>query len=253
MRLIKTVSGMVVGAIAFIGGLPMSQAEEAAVPTQLDKDIRFVESILADKLHLKPLKIMQGPMPDYLTVISDQGMLFVAKDGSRLIAGNIYDLGGDMANLGDKSLAPYRVERLTNYEDSMIVYPATGEQKYQITVFTDTDCGYCRKLHRQMADYQEEGITIRYLAYPRAGVQSKTGQEMASIWCAEDKQSAMDQAKSGQTVAAGRCDDHIIEEHYQLGREFGVTGTPAMVLQNGTLLPGYLPPKALLQRLEKDA
>ena len=251
MRLTQTISSIVVGAVALIGSVAATHA--APADAQLEKDIAHVKAVLASKLQMTPLKVMQGPMADYLTVISEQGMLFVSKDGSRLIAGNVYDLGGNMENLGDMSLAPYRNERLASYEDSMIVYPAKGEQKYQVTVFTDTDCGYCRKLHRQMADYQEEGITIRYMAYPRAGVQSQTGQEMAAIWCADDKRSAMDQAKAGQAVATARCDDAIIEQHFRLGREFGVTGTPALVLDDGSLLPGYLPPKALLQRLKKDA
>ena len=257
MRVFQRFSAVAVGAIALLGCLPQTEAGsepaelKAESQSTLEQDIAKVDEILQAKLQLKAKKIMQGPMDDYLTVISDQGMLFVAKDGSRLIAGNIYDLGGQMENLGDKSMSPYRSERLSSYEDTMIVYPAAGEEKYQVTVFTDTDCGYCRKLHRQMAEYQDEGITVRYLAYPRAGVQSKTGQEMAAIWCADDKKGAMDQAKAGQTITAARCDDHVIEQHYNLGREFGVSGTPAMVLKDGTMLPGYLPPKALLQKLKE--
>jgi len=253
MRFFQQVSGVVVGAVALLGCLPQSEAGDKAQPSQLEQDIAHVESVLSSKLQLKPTKIIQGPMADYLTVISDQGLLFVSKDGTRLIAGNVYDLGGDMQNLGEKSVAPYRSERLAEYEDSMIVYPAKGEEKHQVTVFTDTDCGYCRKLHRQITDYQESGITVRYLAYPRAGVKSSTGQSMAAIWCADNKQQAMDKAKAGQPMTAKRCDDQIIEQHYLLGKEFGVSGTPAMVLDNGTLIPGYLPPDALLQRLNKEA
>jgi len=118
-----------------------------------------------------------------------------------------------------------------------------------VTVFTDVSCGYCRKLHSQIADYNKLGITVRYLAFPRAGVPSANADEMQAIWCAKDPLKAMTEAKAGKKVSAASCDAKIAEQ-YQLGNSFGVNGTPAIVLEDGNMIPGYQPPEDLLRTLE---
>jgi thiol:disulfide interchange protein DsbC len=133
-------------------------------------------------------------------------------------------------------------------EDSMIIF-APEAAKYSVTVFTDIECGYCRRLHQQMADYNRLGITIRYLAFPRAGVPSDTYDQMVSVWCADDPQQAMTAAKAGKRVEPKQCTNPV-RKQYELGQAVGVRGTPTMILEDGEVLPGYVPPQQLVQMLE---
>ncbi|MGL5148470.1 MAG: bifunctional protein-disulfide isomerase/oxidoreductase DsbC, partial [Plesiomonas shigelloides] len=134
-------------------------------------------------------------------------------------------------------------------EDKMLVYKARDE-KHVVTVFTDITCGYCRKLHQEMADYNKLGITVRYLAFPRQGVPSANASQMQAVWCAKDPLKAMDDAQNGKSVGEAECDANIASQ-YQLGNAFGINGTPAIVLGDGSVIPGYQAPAALLEVLER--
>ena len=134
-------------------------------------------------------------------------------------------------------------------EGSMIVF-APDEVKHTVTVFTDVDCPYCAQMHQQMADYNRLGIKIRYTAFPRAGVGSHTFDKMVSVWCAANQQEAMTDAKAGIEVETARCDDPV-SDHYEAGKAIGVTGTPAIVLESGELIPGYVPPQELASQLDE--
>ena len=124
--------------------------------------------------------------------------------------------------------------------------------EHTITVFTDIDCGYCRKLHQQMDGYNDLGIRIRYMAFPRAGIDSASFDKAADVWCAKDRHQAMDDAKDGIKVSAKSCDNPV-KAQYELGRKIGVKGTPALFLESGQMLPGYVPPKRLKQLLDEQA
>ena len=134
-------------------------------------------------------------------------------------------------------------------EKEMIVYKAPQE-KHVITVFTDITCGYCHKLHEEMKDYNALGITVRYLAFPRQGVQSQAEQDMKAIWCAKDRNKAFDDAMGGKGVQAATCDIDIAN-HYALGVQFGINGTPAIVLNDGYVVPGYQGPKEMKAFLDE--
>ena len=129
----------------------------------------------------------------------------------------------------------------------MIVF-APEETKYTVTVFTDVDCLYCAKLHREMAALNDYGIKVRYLAFPRAGIHSETYNKMVSVWCADDTQKAMTQAKLNRRVEPKQCKNPV-KDHYNMGQLVGVNGTPTMIFDNGELYPGYIPPETLLQAL----
>ena len=135
----------------------------------------------------------------------------------------------------------------------MVVYPAKNE-KHVVTIFTDITCSYCRKLHAQIDEYNALGITIQYLAYPRSGLYSGNGkmskryEDLRSIWCSENPAEAMTRAKSGSSVASRTCDDPIAEE-FAFGQQIGVSGTPALILADGSLLSGYRPPADLAKIL----
>ena len=130
-----------------------------------------------------------------------------------------------------------------------IVFPAK-DKKYTVTVFTDIDCGYCRKLHEHVAEYNERGIEIEYLWYPRAGIGSDSYRKAVAVWCDKDQQGAMTQAKAGVDPGNRSCTNPI-EAQYNLGRKAGVNSTPSLLFENGMLVPGYLTPDQLIQRLQQ--
>lgn len=203
-------------------------------------------------------QVTASPMKGVSQVVTDRGLFFMSDDGRYLIAGNVLDLqnwqqvrGQQVpTNLKDQLMAPLIVEKLAEAKASTIEYKAPNE-KYVVHVFTDPSCGYCRKLHTELKDYLKAGITVRYLAYPRAGVSSETGLQMQHIWCAKDQQGAMDNAKEGKTVAKAMCQNPVAG-HYELGQFFGVTGTPAVIMPDGQLVPGYMPVAAMLQQLSAE-
>jgi thiol:disulfide interchange protein DsbC len=133
-------------------------------------------------------------------------------------------------------------------EDNMVIF---GPDKYDhtVTVFTDIECGYCRKLHREIADYGAEGIRVRYVFYPRAGADSASYKEAVSVWCSDDRRKAMTDAKSGKKLEAKSCSNPV-RKHMELGELLGISGTPAIVLENGDMVPGYVPAKRLAAILE---
>lgn len=195
--------------------------------------------------------ITPSPVEGIKEVQTSQGIFFVSDDAKHFFHGKLYQFD-DQGNLTD-IVAKRLVKKLNEFEGDMIVFPAKKE-KHVVTVFTDISCGYCRKLHNEMADYNDAGITIRYLAFPRGGMQSKTAEAMSQIWCSADNAEAMHLAKTGKPLSDGKDADiqqcrATIEKQYQLGVQMGVTGTPAMVLEDGTMIPGYQPAARLSQTL----
>lgn len=201
-------------------------------------------------LQMSVTEIKPSAVDNLYEVLTDRGVFYVSQDGQFLVHGNIYDLDNKMENLTEKSLTTLRQAQLKAFEKEMIVYKAENE-KHVITVFTDTSCGYCQKLHAEMADYNNLGITVRYLAFPRGGLNSNAYHTMVSIWCADDPKLAMDNAKSRKQIDTKSCTNSV-KAQYELGQLFGVTGTPALVLEDGSLQPGYLPAPQLLKVLEQS-
>lgn len=160
--------------------------------------------------------------------------------------GDLYEVtNGGLINLGERKRNVIRAEKIAAIDESeMIIYEPADGRKATITVFTDVDCPYCRKLHGEIEELNALGIAVRYLAYPRTGLNTETHFKMISTWCAEDPKAMLTSAKRGAGVPPADCDNPIAR-HYQLGREVGVTGTPALVLEDGTILPGYIPAQTL--------
>ncbi|MCF1428378.1 MAG: bifunctional protein-disulfide isomerase/oxidoreductase DsbC [Shewanella sp.] len=203
---------------------------------------------LSNTLGLEVVELQPSPIAGMQQAITARGVFYISDDGSKLIHGNIYDMDSGMKNLTDAALAGPRKEMIKQFEDKMLVYKAKN-QKHVITVFTDITCGYCRKLHSEMKELNDAGITVRYLAFPRQGVPSANADNMRSVWCAADPLKAMTDAQNGKSVPVAKCDADIAGQ-YHLGSTLGVNGTPAIVLEDGTLIPGYQPVKSLLNMLE---
>lgn len=168
-------------------------------------------------------------------------------DGDYVLLGDLYNTK-DQVNLGEQASAEQMAEQLKNVPVSeMIVFGPENPKRY-ITVFTDIDCGYCRKLHQEVPELTAAGVQVRYLAFPRAGVGSESHKKYVSVWCNADQQSALTDAKAGKTIDSASCENPI-EKTYNLGREVGVKGTPTIIFDDGTVTPGYVPSARLLERL----
>ncbi len=178
--------------------------------------------------------------------------VFITEDGSYLLVGKLLQIkDGDVVNPAEERLEKVRKEGISKLDEAqMITYPAENE-KYEIYVFTDITCGYCRKLHRHIEEYNDEGVTVHYLAFPRGGSMAKAAEAMRHIWCAEDRQAALTKAKLNDEISQAELGDCAkpVDEQYQLGVKFGVRGTPAIYTTEGKQLGGYVAPDDLLKRL----
>lgn len=221
-------------------------------PTELD--IESLKKKIKAKLGLTVVKAEKTPVPGIALLITDQGLFYSSYNGDYFIQGKVYSLVTAVTDLAEQSLAKIRLEGMETFKDDMIVYKAKDE-KYVVTVFTDITCGYCRKMHKEMDDYNERGITFRYLAYPRAGIKDRLGnytegfKDLRSVWCNEDPKTAMTDAKNSKGIGYRVCDKPI-EAEFNFGRQVGVNGTPAIILSTGMMLPGYQPPAQLEQLLK---
>ncbi|MGY4676212.1 bifunctional protein-disulfide isomerase/oxidoreductase DsbC [Pasteurella sp. P03HT] len=197
-------------------------------------------------LGVKEVDIKPSPVKGLKTVITEQGIFYITDDANYVLDGKLYELSEK--GLTDVS-ANILLEKLSKFEKEMIVYPAKAE-KHVVTVFMDTSCHYCKVLHEQIKGYNELGITVRYLAFPRGGMHSQVARQMEAIFTAEDPQFALNEAEKGRFPATLKAPD-IVKKHYQLGVQFGVNGTPTIVTSTGEVIGGYLEPKALLAELTR--
>lgn len=199
----------------------------------------------------KVTSVRPSPIDGLFQVDVGPQVMFVTGDGRYLIDGAVIDLR-TRKDISAQAEADARRRAMESVgEDNMVVF-AAAKPKHQVTVFTDIDCGYCRKMHEQIGDYEAEGISVRYLFYPRSGVDSPSYNKAVSVWCADDRQAAMTDAKSGKTVPSKTCRNPV-ERHMELGEMMGIRGTPAIVLDNGQMVPGYVEPKRLAAVLERGS
>lgn len=227
-----------------------SVVKMAALKEQLEEKLRGLE--------IKDIE--ESPVEGFYQVFYAGEVLYVKEDGQFLFTGDLLELAENapinhsemaVAALSAKQ-APMRKEVLASMnENDMVVFKAEKE-KHVITVFTDVDCTYCRKLHQQIGKFNDQGVTIRYLAYPRAGIGSSAYNKLVSIWCSEDRHSAMDDAKLRRKFGNKTCKNPIADQ-YQMTRSFNLSGTPALVLEDGELIVGLPPIENLVQHLNQKA
>ena len=202
--------------------------------------------------NVKVISVSDTPIKGVKEVMVDGGrgseILYLSDDGKYIINGTLFDID-NRVDLTDQKKSVIRKDLLATMGDSQRINFYPEKMQHHVTDFTDIDCGYCRKLHAEVQQYNDLGIGISYLFFPRAGLQSASFDKAVNVWCAADQQQAMTLAKAGEPVEPKTCDNPIAE-HYNAGISSGVSGTPALVLDNGTLMPGYLPPQQLKQRLD---
>jgi thiol:disulfide interchange protein DsbC len=196
-------------------------------------------------------QIKPSSIPGYREVSISGRVVYVSLDGQYLLQGSLIRLA-DRTNLTDASEAVLRKSVLASANrDRRIVFPAANP-RYRVTVFTDIDCGFCRKLHSEMAGLNAAGITVEYLFFPRAGINSDSYDKAVSVWCARDQRKALTDAKAERPVPEKTCANPIAAD-FELGRRVGVDGTPAIYLDDGTQIGGYLAPKEMLEKLQAHA
>ena len=213
------------------------------------------EARVRDALHrLEPNiqveSINPSPIPGFREVIATGQVVYVSDDGKYLFQGGLLDIE-KRKDLSEAAMARLRVDILKTLPvEDRIVYSPAGKPRHTVVVLTDIECGYCRKFHSDIAEYTKRGIEVEYLAFPRAGLASPDYRNMVSVWCAPDRQKALTDAKNGRAVQSRTCGRTPVDMQYRAGQRMGLSGTPMILNANGELMGGYLPPDALLQRLE---
>lgn len=232
MRLCKIVTAVAFG---LVGSFAM-----AAEPTAVDQAIR--KSLLAIDPDMPIEAIAPSPLPGIYEVHLQGGrVLYSSADGQYMLQGFLYQFkDGQALNLTEQVKSKAVAKVMSAVPLSEMVVFAAKQPKTHITVFTDADCGYCQKLHREVPELNRLGIDVRYMAFPRQGLKSHGYNVMASVWCAKDRQAAMTEAKSRKDLPEAKCDNPVAKQ-YELGQLIGIDGTPAIVLANGELIPGYRP------------
>ncbi|MDH5469590.1 MAG: thioredoxin fold domain-containing protein [Gammaproteobacteria bacterium] len=233
LAVLSLLSGLLV-----TGYLVAGQSVEAVIKQSLSR------AIPAEAIdHIVP-----SPLDGISEVLVGMNVFYVSNDGKYVFEGKLIDMT-TRTNLTETVLGKVRKQAISAIDEkTMIVFPAKNE-RHVITVFTDIDCGYCRKLHNEIGAYNAKGITVRYLSFPRSGPDTPSYDKAVSVWCADDRNMAMTSAKSGAILPAKDCANPI-KDHLNIGVEMGVTGTPAIVMESGVLLPGYLPARKLADELD---
>ncbi len=230
-------------------GSSMVMAETSG---QADPAIEVIRASLSRELPaLKPDSISPSPIQGLYEVMMGPRLIHISADGKYMMTGDISDIRSG-ESLTEPKLRAAKLKAVNQVgEENMIVF-GPDDAKHTITVFTDIDCGYCRKLHAEMDAYNAESIRVRYLFYPRAGLGSGAYDKGVSVWCADDRKQAMTDAKSGKKLESKTCANPV-SDHYKLGKLLSLRGTPALVLDDGEMVPGYLPAKRLKKRLDDRA
>ncbi|MCS3904450.1 thiol:disulfide interchange protein DsbC [Methylohalomonas lacus] len=238
MRLLVLLLGLFSGLLA--------QAQDSS---EIEQNIREGLQKIAPDMEIS--RIRPTDVEGLYEVVIGAEVIYMSADGRYLLRGDLLDLK-EQRNVSDNVRSQARRELLADVSKDEMIRFSNGESKHVIHVFTDIDCGYCRKLHQDVSYLTEQGVEVRYLAYPRAGLDSDTSEMMEAVWCSSDRQAALTDAKSGKEIEAESCDNPVAEQ-YKMGQTMGIRGTPAIFLESGRQLPGYVPPKELLSILDSDS
>ncbi|MBL4671654.1 MAG: DsbC family protein [Arenicella sp.] len=225
-----------------------------AFSVQAASDAEKIERVRTELVKMIPpaidAEIVTTPAKNVYRMEFQGNYAFVYVAGEHVLIGELLNTK-EQANLGDVAQAERVANVIKDVPMSKMIVFGPEDAKRHITVFTDIDCGYCRRLHNEVGELTDAGIQVRYLAFPRAGVGSESHKKYVSVWCNDDQQSALTTAKNGGSVPTATCENPITET-YNLGQQVGVRGTPTIIFDDGTLTPGYLPSAELIRRLGLD-
>jgi len=235
---------------AFVATFPMfsfAQADDSSAELEA---VRQKVGEMFDMIG--PEDVSASPVDCWYTIHTGSVVAYISADGRYLLQGDLVDLDNQV-NLSENVRNDSRRELMAAVTDDQTIMFTPAEIKYSVSIFTDVDCTYCRRLHSQIDQYLEHGIQVRYLMYPRNGPASSAWNTAEDVWCASDRQSALTMAKLDRDFPTNKCDASAIQDHYVMGRDVGLNGTPAIVLEDGTLIGGYVAPDQLIATLESNA
>jgi thiol:disulfide interchange protein DsbC len=187
----------------------------------------------------------------YEIELSDNSFFYVEENAQYLFLGDIYKLGeNELINISQQKKFSSSQEMLKKINPESLISFTPELIKYKIYVFTDVDCGFCRKFHNQIGAYLNEGIQINYLAFPRSGVESETYKKMTTAWCSDDRQKVLTGLKNDEVFDQIDCVDNPIKEHYQLAKSIDIQGTPTIISSTGLTIPGFIEAKEIVEYLK---
>ncbi len=219
----------------------------------VDPKLEQVRAKLSEMFEaIEPENVNASPVDGWYTVQKGSIVAYVSDDGRYLLQGDLIDLELQV-NLSEQSRSDARREVIGSLEDGQSILFSPAEAQHTVTVFTDIDCTYCRKLHNEIDEYLAQGIAVRYLLYPRNGPASRAWSTSEDVWCARDRNNALTMAKLDREFQTSKCDASMISKHYVMGQDIGLNGTPAIVLEDGTLINGYVGAASLRARIEANA
>jgi len=234
--------------IARLAAAAVLMAAVQAAVAEVSDEYAFIQESFPE---IEITAIRPSPVEGLLEMAVGADLFYVTVDGKYLLMGDIYGVDS-RENLTEASRGAVRARYINQVGADEGVTFTANDERYIVTVFTDIDCPYCRKLHREMAAYNEAGISIRYLFFPRKGPGSDGWVKADSVWCSDSRPDAMTAAKNGEVLEAEECGVTPVAEHYKLGRDIGIAGTPAIITAHGTLISGYRPADELLELLEEE-
>ena len=243
--------------LAMQAGVALAQVAVSTPPVANTPEAVVRQTLLKLVPKAKIDQITPSPLPGFYQVIASGHLVYISSDGKYVINGEVIDATKG-SSLTDDAWGAYRKTELAKIPVSDRIVFAPEHPKYTVTVFTDVTCPYCRVLHEEIKAINNEGIAVQYLAWPRSGVTGDDGQltatykEMVSIWCAADRNDAFTQAKKGHDPKSADCKNPV-KDQFDLGLRLGVTGTPAVYAEDGTLIGGYLTPAQMLQAVQEHA
>lgn len=223
----------------------LSTATAEQAPQQL-----ITQSITGARPDLAISSVEPSRMPGiYAVKIVNGPTLYASADGKFFVAGDLFAVRGEgIVNLAEEQRQQGRVAELAKIKSSDMVIFKPQKTKAVVTVFTDIDCGYCQKLHQEVPELNRMGIEVRYLAFPRGGVGSQGYDKLVTAWCAKDN-SVLTRLKNRENVPMQTCANNKVAAQYKLGQQLGVNGTPALITDDGKILPGYVPAAELAKAL----
>ena len=197
-------------------------------------------------------QIEPSPIPGiYAVYYGDLQPIYVTQDGSFFIYGDIYKINiNSISNITEKSVAERRKLILQNIPSEELISFKSSNEQFSVIVFTDVDCGYCRKLHNQIDEYNSLGISINYAAFPRSGIGTSAFTKMVGAWCSDNPKDSMTKLKNNLTLDISFCENQPVSKQYIIGKKLGVDGTPSFFSMDGEMFPGYIEPEELLLRLK---
>ncbi|MGH8148748.1 MAG: DsbC family protein [Steroidobacteraceae bacterium] len=245
------VAPLALAAVAGAGGSAkgmQSSPRSAQAAAQRDPRAAIVKAIPGTT----PEDVHATPIPGLYEIMRGTDAAYVSADGRYAIAGDLYDLRSNV-DLTESQRRQMRLKLLATIPESQMLIFGAPDSAHTVTVFTDVDCAYCRKFHSEIAEYNRLGIRVRYLFYPRTGPNTQSWLKAEEVWCSPDRKQALTRAKLGEALHVKLCANTPVALEYQLGQELDLVGTPAIILANGDLLPGYVSPTDLAQALRSVA